>query len=264
MSVALFSLVVLIFVSHFTETSSSNRCPSLKQMKPCQCFAVNGTETLSVNVSCSFATSWNQIKTVLDSFRNKIFIDTLVIEQVQDFSTRNRSLHRLFRNLMIKNLIIDDCIVSTKIPKNIFANSTVQSLQMENLNLRKIPIRALRNLPMLLELSLANNAITSIPRKAFRYQNKNLKLLNLQGNNLTSVPTKSLNALPYLEILILSNNQIDQVLPNSFAVQRNLLALELTDNKISSLNQDAFLGLTKLQHLGLSGNPLKVSRKGES
>lgn len=129
---------------------------------------------------------------------------------------------------------------------------------MENLNLIKIPVQSFFNIPTLRELSLANNLLSSIGHKTFRFQNESLKLLDLHGNNLTKVPVKALRRLNNLEILILSGNEIDSLPPNAFSRQKNLLALELADNKMYTLTAEAFAGLHKLKHLGLSGNPLTV------
>ncbi|XP_077386394.1 lumican [Festucalex cinctus] len=105
------------------------------------------------------------------------------------------------------------------------------------------------NLPDgLRQLRLAHNQISRIGPEAFKNL-KNLTLLLLQGNLLKTVKEGELQALINLNLLDLSGNSFSSVprhLPTS--VQQ----LYLSNNSLSGLDEDSFVGLANLKYLRLS------------
>ncbi|XP_061178754.1 uncharacterized protein LOC133187411 [Saccostrea echinata] len=80
-----------------------------------------------------------------------------------------------------------------------------------------------------------------------------LRLLNLSKNDF-SRGLPSMLRLIHLVRLFISNCGLKAVEPYSFANQRNLLELDLGNNKISHLYTNAFTGLVSLKVLNLEGN----------
>ncbi|XP_041047322.1 asporin-like isoform X4 [Carcharodon carcharias] len=112
--------------------------------------------------------------------------------------------------------------VPARIPK-----STVM-LDLQNNKITEIKETDLKNLPSLYALFLINNQIIKIHPKAFR-SIKRLKLLYLSWNLLPQIPTN---------------------LPKS------LVELRIDDNKIKTIQKEAFKGMKFLHVLEMSGNPL--------
>ncbi|XP_073507108.1 platelet glycoprotein Ib alpha chain [Phyllobates terribilis] len=78
--------------------------------------------------------------------------------------------------------------------------------------------------------------------------------LNLANNSLRKLPKVSL--LPALTTLQLSNNQISTIEDNAFTGLERLKMLKLQHNQIDSLSEEVFKSLPSLDHLDLSYNQL--------
>ncbi|KAF7660669.1 hypothetical protein LDENG_00276960 [Lucifuga dentata] len=98
------------------------------------------------------------------------------------------------------------------------------------------------------QLRLAHNQISTISPRAFQKLH-NLMLLLLQGNRLQTITQGDLKGLVGLKLLDLSGNLFSSVpghLPNS--VQQ----LYLSNNSLSGLDKDSFMGYNDLKYLHLS------------
>lgn len=103
------------------------------------------------------------------------------------------------------------------------------------------------------ELHLNHNHISRTFANSFSIQH--LQLLNLTGNLLTSLPIPGLPES--LEILHLSDNRFTKIPANAFT-SNNLTHLYLSDCQIETIDDAAFVNLTKLQRLHLDNNKLKT------
>ncbi|XP_057327727.1 leucine-rich repeat and fibronectin type-III domain-containing protein 3 [Microplitis mediator] len=105
-------------------------------------------------------------------------------------------------------------------------------------------------------MQLSGCKITSIEDNAFRGQELSLRTLNLKDNELTDIPTSSLKSLRNLTVLDISLNKITKIEDNAFR-NLKLVTLKLADNEIT-LAPAAFRGLEKtLKNLNLKGTKQK-------
>ncbi|KAI9546607.1 hypothetical protein NQZ68_025769 [Dissostichus eleginoides] len=108
----------------------------------------------------------------------------------------------------------------------------------------------------LTELNLSYNKLTSpkLHREAFR-KLRVLETLDLSGNSLSSFPLGLPRSLQVLEI---KNNQLNSIPDGTLTGMEKLRKLILSDNqlKLNSVYQGAWMELTALTTLDLSGNQL--------
>jgi len=124
-------------------------------------------------------------------------------------------------------------------------NSTISVLRNGSL----VPLR-IHNVQM------SGCRIRSIELEAFAGQENHLRSLNLKDNELTEIPGTNLRALRNLTVLDLSMNKISRVNDNAFAGTK-LVTLKLSDNEVT-LAPGSFRGLERtLKNLNLKGTRQK-------
>lgn len=136
---------------------------------------------------------------------------------------------------------------ATKLPIDLFYinNSTIGTLRNGSLSALKIN-----------NMQLSGCRIKSIERDSFKGQENTLKSLNLKDNELPEIPSDTLKTLRNLSVLDLSMNKITRVNDNAFS-GLNLITLKLSDNEVN-LASGAFRGLEKtLKNLNLKGTRQK-------
>lgn len=105
-------------------------------------------------------------------------------------------------------------------------------------------------------IQLSGCRIRSIEPEAFKSQENHLKSLNLKDNELTEIPGINLKTLRNLTVLDLSMNKITRVNDNAFAGTK-LITLKLSDNEVT-LAPGSFRGLERtLKNLNLKGTRQK-------
>lgn len=117
-------------------------------------------------------------------------------------------------------------------------------------------------------LWFSHNYLETIPREAFHHLSA-LKYINLNCNRIRAIHNYSFGHMSSLIEVSLAANMIDSIEPEAFMIaQRSLLGpgliekLDLSANKIVSLNQTVFFYLTNLRHLVLGNNKIKfIDRK---
>lgn len=124
-------------------------------------------------------------------------------------------------------------------------------LNMSHNSLRRLGFGAFGNLPTLLEMDIRNNRLSNVNSGAISGL-VSLKNLLLSNNVLESVPTVSVA----LNDMDLSNNSITQVSCSAFPMINSLLRLNLKNNSLDSLSSDSFCNLLTLRYLDLSGNKM--------
>ncbi|CAG9568623.1 unnamed protein product [Danaus chrysippus] len=108
-------------------------------------------------------------------------------------------------------------------------------------------------------LVISSGDIKRVQSGAFNSISSTLLALGLPNNQLPLVPTEALVRLVHLDRLDLSNNKIHTLDANSFKGVHNLTYLDISDNQLTSIADGAFQPLIKLNVLRLRGNLLKVS-----
>ena len=112
-------------------------------------------------------------------------------------------------------------------------------------------------------LQISNAKISKVSPNAFRGLEDTLQGLNLADNELTEVPVETLRTLRLLSSLDVTNNKI-QYVPNNAFVTIRLKTLKLSDNNIT-LADGALNGLEQsLKNLNLKGCQLKSVPKALS
>ena len=109
----------------------------------------------------------------------------------------------------------------------------------------------------LLELTLKSNFISSVPN--FVKNCSNVRTIDLSENKITSLHNDTFSGLANLVDLDLSGNQLVQIKNNSFGFSNvssssSLSSLNLSNNRLASIDQLAFDGLKNLRLLSLNDN----------
>ncbi|XP_062537568.1 chaoptin [Armigeres subalbatus] len=138
----------------------------------------------------------------------------------------------------------------------------LEELRITRSGLKSIKNRAFANLRGLKRLDLSENRIDSVEANAFNEIGHTLLSLRIShgfGGQLFQIPHESFRQLTTLEALDLSNNKLKTVNENSFHFMENLVSLELHDNQIDTLPKGTFQGdiHCKLKMISLRYNNLK-------
>lgn len=140
---------------------------------------------------------------------------------------------------------------------NRFARSTpIDLLYINNSTIERLESNVFANLN-LHNVQLSSCQIRAIEDGAFKGQEKHLKNLNLQDNLLDGIPQKALRTLTLLNLLDLSKNRITHINDNAFHGSSKLTTLKLGDNNVTFAS-GAFRGLEhSLKNLNLKGTKQK-------
>ena len=136
----------------------------------------------------------------------------------------------------------------------------IESIRLDNNNLKGILPAEIFLLSNLVELSLADNQLTStIPTQGIE-RLIHLKFLNLGNTSILGPLPSALGSLESLEVLDLSDNQLSGTLPLTFANLVNLTDLHLQKNDLTgSLPGALVANMTNLKQLYLFRNKLSGS-----
>ncbi|TGZ56662.1 uncharacterized protein Lrt [Temnothorax longispinosus] len=108
-------------------------------------------------------------------------------------------------------------------------------------------------------LVVSTGELRHVHEHAFTALARPLQALGLPSNLLDSVPTIALSYLVGLDRLDLSHNKLKTLEADSFKGLANLTYLDLCDNLLSQLSPQVFLTLPALRSLRMRGNRLSVS-----
>ncbi|XP_012280255.1 leucine-rich repeats and immunoglobulin-like domains protein 3 [Orussus abietinus] len=194
------------------------------------------------------------------------------LHQIQGLSLKNlKSLLelRLKRNKIerlndgafwpLKNLLVlelDYNLLSEVKKGGLFGLDHLQKLTMSHNRISTIETQAWDMCKEIIELDLSNNAISSIERGSFEFLGR-LEILRMDYNEITHISDGAFNNTPNLQILELNSNKISYMVEDTsgaFGPLGQLLKLGLADNRIKSINKNAFTGLTRVKELDLTGN----------
>ncbi|XP_066597209.1 carboxypeptidase N subunit 2-like [Prorops nasuta] len=111
----------------------------------------------------------------------------------------------------------------------------------------------------LLGLVFSSGELKRVDGSAFDSLARPLQALGLPNNLLEVVPTAAFGNLLELEQLDLSRNKLRTLQANSFKGLSNLTNLDLSENLLTQMSPQAFASLTALRVLGMRGNRLSIS-----
>jgi len=143
----------------------------------------------------------------------------------------------------------------TNVPESIWKNNYIYHLELDNNNISKIH-SSIQNAKSLTNLYLSNNSISEMP---IELTTLNLYVLMLDGNRLIKISEKIGN-IKTLSILNLHNNNNISTVPDSIGKMIKLRQLDLRNNAIEILPNDAILKLQKsLKYIYLYDNPICIN-----
>ncbi|XP_072747226.1 uncharacterized protein [Anoplolepis gracilipes] len=159
----------------------------------------------------------------------------------------------------LKNLILlhlDFNMLTTVRKGGLFGLEHLQKLSLSHNQISTIEAQAWEICKEILEIDLSHNELTSIDRGSFEYLTK-LEKLKLDHNQIAYISDGAFNFTTNLRILELNSNKISYMVEDiggAFSPLGQLWRLGLAHNRIKSINQNAFIGLTRVIELDLIGN----------
>ncbi|XP_053714925.1 toll-like receptor 22 [Synchiropus splendidus] len=135
---------------------------------------------------------------------------------------------------------------------------TLTGLQIRRNQLTSISPHQFQSCTNITELDIAENKIQNIDENAFGSIQRSLSILTLSQNKIPSVPA-AVRKLPNLSKLDLSHNKISSLQCHDFANLTKLRILSLHNNSISNLPTCTFSGLDSLQVLKLQSNKISTT-----
>ncbi|KYM96805.1 PREDICTED: leucine-rich repeats and immunoglobulin-like domains protein 1 [Cyphomyrmex costatus] len=135
---------------------------------------------------------------------------------------------------------------------------TISLLDVTVTGISELPARFLEDVA-LHGLVVSTGELRYVHDNAFTALARPLQALGLPSNLLASVPTIALSHLVGLDRLDLSHNRLKTLEADSFKGLSNLTYLDLCDNLLSQLSPQVFLTLPALRSLRMGGNRLSVS-----
>ena len=130
----------------------------------------------------------------------------------------------------------------------------LQRIFMKGTGIREIHKDAFKDLKILVEVDLSDNAVNSIHPDTFT-GNDRLRVLYLNGNPITELCARQFPSLPHLRSLELKDCQLKHIHHEAFVHIPMLESLNLKGNQLRQLSERVFLPIVKLKTLVLSGNP---------
>lgn len=134
--------------------------------------------------------------------------------------------------------------------------TSLAALSLDHNFIEVLEAHSFSNLESLLWLSLYGNRIRLIDSRAFLGTEASLTRLNLGGNRLGQVPRYALQRLNCLQGLRLHNNNITEILVENLPV--SLCDLDLSGNDLVKLEGDSFVTLKHLSALDLEDNKIRT------
>ncbi|XP_059477739.1 toll-like receptor 6 [Neocloeon triangulifer] len=152
--------------------------------------------------------------------------------------------------------VLDASESSTPPPKSrASCGLDVQVLEASHNNFEQLPAKGLGALRRLQELRVTDNEIKSVADKALAGL-KNLKVFDVSNNKLVALPPGLFKDCVDIRELKLQNNSLGVLAPGLLAGLEHLQLLDLSRNRLSStwLDSDTFSGLIRLVLLDISYN----------
>ncbi|XP_037969392.2 leucine-rich repeat neuronal protein 1 [Plutella xylostella] len=182
---------------------------------------------------------------ILDLSNNKLeFLDPEVFQRTKQLDYLNLasnafktfSLMNFHHLSALKEIVLDDNSIGTHLQQvNLFQHdglaltTKIKNISIKGISMDYFPENFLLDAYDLRRLSVANNNISVIPELPFT-----LEYLDLSDNPITDIDAEDFSELPALKELRLNNLLIKEVKEYVFASMKNLVKLELQNNRMLS------------------------------
>ncbi|ETN58356.1 toll [Anopheles darlingi] len=146
------------------------------------------------------------------------------------------------------------------LPSGMFAGSRdLREIHLQGNQIYELPRGLFHRLEQLLVLDLSRNQLSShhVDNGTFSGLIR-LVVLNLAHNALTRIDARTFKELYFLQILDLRNNSIGYIEDNAFLPVYNLHTLNLAENRLHTLDDRLFNGLFVLSKLTLNNNLISI------
>uniref|UniRef100_A0A8C0G9I4 Relaxin family peptide receptor 1 n=1 Tax=Chelonoidis abingdonii TaxID=106734 RepID=A0A8C0G9I4_CHEAB len=130
-------------------------------------------------------------------------------------------------------------------------------LIIENNKINQISPLTFHGLNSLILLVLMNNSLARLPDKPLCQYMPRLHWLDFEGNHIHNLRNVTFISCSTLTVLVMRRNKISSLNENSFSSLQKLDELDLASNKIESLPPYLFKDLKELSQLNLSYNPIQ-------
>ena len=160
----------------------------------------------------------------------------------------------------LETLRLDDNRLEN-LPARVFSNlRRLRTLDVSGNELRSIRRQSLRGLDSLTHLHLARNRIETVHDEALA-DSASVLVLDLSGNALNACPN-ALKSLTALQTLDLSFNRINSIEEAAILEMKQLWRLQLSHNRLENVSLGLLGGLKALQILDVSSNRISRVDKG--
>lgn len=142
--------------------------------------------------------------------------------------------------------------------------TTLTKLVLSNNSIHTIEKNCWEFTQKITHLDLSSNNLTDLTAGTFEFLSK-LQDLDLHSNRISKIAIGAFNTTPNLQLLDLSQNEISWTIEDMFAPFASLHRLDgfnLNNNRIKSVNKNAFLGLISLTRLDLRKNNITSIQSG--
>ena len=212
--------------------------------------------------SLDFGQNRMRNNTLGSEFRNMPYLNILILSKNRLNYLSNTSFSSLADSKKFSVLVLKS--VSLKV---IEANAFLPLKFLTNLVLNMNPLDAamleqafygLRFSVNLTELGLDTTNLADVSASTFKYLvNTSLTSLRALGCLITVIPSETFKFLPKLQVLNLSGNKVHTIEKNAFKNLNELVSLDLSHNYLSSIPNGNDVGLNTLKHLKLQRNSIR-------
>ena len=159
-------------------------------------------------------------------------------------------------------------VIVGELPSASFASNTqLNTIVLSNNQISGVVVDGtFANNTKLVSLNFANNDVTTVESNAF--SSNLLEVLDLSGNELESInggldfSSVITNKWITLRALNISNNKITRLEANAFAGLTNIEQIFIQKNRVETIEVTSFSGCTKLTEIDLGGNQLETLKIG--
>ncbi|CAG7828903.1 unnamed protein product [Allacma fusca] len=221
------------------------KCPILTQIWPCVCLT---GDDFGITLKCEDVSLATLAAALQHPIKEKIPVLSLHVLKLNS----EKLYGNLFAGLEVQKIVIEDSPVQKLLPDILYdARNSLKELELLKTQLDEFPYESLKDLNLLVNLTLDGHLITDLSKPIVIPVAKNLRISN--GN--VSILTKdTFSRLGGLDRLDLHGNQISAIPRDSFKSQGNCRFLDLSYNQMTKLDPVYFPHLTKLTWFNGSHN----------